>query len=459
MKKSRSAELGTLSIDRLLFRQSLPAAIGFLVLSLNIVIDTIFVGQWIGPNAIGGINVVLPISFFISALGMAIGIGSGSIISRALGSGDKERVQRTFGNAFTVNLILVGLFAFIGLYFTDTLIPLFGGKGDLFEPARIYYRIILYGVPVLALNMMYSSVVRSEGRPQQAMIGMILSAVVNLIGDYLFIYVWDYGMAGAAWATTLSYVVSLLYYLRFYFSGKSEIRLKWSDLQLDLPILKEIGSLGFVNLSQQAVTSFIYLIVNNILFDMGGEAAVTVYAIVGRMLMFALFPVLGVMQGFVPIAGFNYGANQPHRVHESINKAIFYACILAALIFGIIQIFALNIAAVFTGDELVLAHAPSAIRWVFAATPIVAFQLIGSAYFQAIGKAVPALLLTLTRQGFFFIPLVLILPSYFGEFGVWISFPLADLLSTIVTTYFLNREIRKDLKPREQAVDALNIAE
>jgi Na+-driven multidrug efflux pump len=165
------------------------------------------------------------------------------------------------------------------------------------------------------------------------------------------------------------------------------------------------------------------------------------------MLMFALFPVLGVTQGFLPIAGFNYGAEKYHRVRKSINTAILYACGLGLLVFAGIMFFAKEIVEIFTQNPTIIAETPNAMRWVFAATPIVAIQLIGAAYFQAVGKAVPALLLTLSRQGFFFIPLILILPNYYGEIGVWISFPIADVLSTLVTAYFLNREIRLKLKP------------
>ena len=164
------------------------------------------------------------------------------------------------------------------------------------------------------------------------------------------------------------------------------------------------------------------------------------------MLMFALFPVLGVTQGFLPIAGYNYGAQNYSRVRESIKLAITYACGLALVIFALIMIFPKSIVSVFTQDEAILRDTPWAMRWVFAAIPIIGIQLIGSAYYQAIGKATPALLLTLTRQGFFFIPLVLILPNYFGELGVWISFPIADTLSTIVTGYFLWRETRLKLE-------------
>lgn len=458
MPRVRSDELGQLSIDRLLFKQGLPAGVGILVMSLNIVIDTIFVGNWIGSTAIAAINVVLPVSFFISALGMAIGVGGGSVISRALGAENGEKASRTFGNEITLTFIVVSLMALIGLVFVDALIPLFGGKGNIFEPAKIYYQIILYGVPILALNMMGSNTMRAEGKPKYAMIGMIIPSIVNLVGDYLLINVLDMGMAGAAWATTLSYVFSIVYITWFFASDRSEMKIGWRHLGLDFALLKEIGSLGFVTLSRQAVVSLVYLIMNNLLFELGGESSVAVYAIIGRLLMFVLFPVLGITQGFLPIAGYNYGAQKPHRVHESINKAILYGCILAVFIFGGIQIFAEEITRVFTDDTHVLEEAPNAMRWVFAAIPIISFQLIGAAYFQAIGKARPALFLTLTRQGFFFIPLVLILPRLFGEMSVWITFPLADILSTAVTAYFLNREIRKDLKPRELALGRIEKA-
>lgn len=186
---------------------------------------------------------------------------------------------------------------------------------------------------------------------------------------------------------------------------------------------------------------------NTILFDLGGETSVTAYAIVGRMLMFALFPIFGITQGFLPIAGYNYGARQYKRVRKTIVTAITYASALAALVFVILMVFPTSITRLFTSDVNVIQETPSAMRWVFAATPIIAVQLIGAAYFQAVGKAIPALLLTLTRQGFFFIPLLFILPEFYGALGVWIAFPAADVLSTLVTAYFLDREIRLKLLP------------
>ena len=453
MNRANSEELGNKPIGKLLIKQAVPASIGILVMSINILVDTIFVGNWIGSTAIAAINVVLPVSFFIAALGMAIGIGGSSIISRALGANDDKKALKTFGNQITITLLVTITMVIIGLTFINELIPIFGGKGDIFDPAKIYYRVVLYGVPVLALAMMGNTVIRAEGKPKFAMVAMIIPSVGNLIMDYVFINVMDYGMLGAAWATTGSYVLCLSYILWFFLSKNSELKIRFSDLGFDFKILREIGGLGFVTLSRQAVVSITYLLLNNILFDIGGESSVAVYAIVGRMLMFALFPVLGVTQGFLPISGYNYGANQYARVRESINKAIIYATVVAIGVFAIIMIFPVEIASAFTKDQQVIKDTPSAMRWVFAAIPIISIQLIGSAYFQAIGKAVPALLLTLSRQGFTFIPLILILPKYFGELGVWISFPLADLLSTVITGFFLRKEIKTTLTSNKSTTE------
>ncbi|XLS29409.1 MATE family efflux transporter [Flavobacteriaceae bacterium M23B6Z8] len=446
MARVSSAELGTDPIGKLLIKQAVPASIGILVMSLNILVDTIFVGQWIGSTAIAAINVVLPVSFFIGALGMAIGIGGSSIISRALGADNHEKALCSFGNQITLTLLLTLSLVVLGLLYVDSLIPAFGGKGAIFEPAKIYYVIVVCGVPFLALCMMGNNVIRAEGKAKFAMIAMIIPSVGNLLMDYIFINLLDYGMHGAAWATTISYFLCFSYVFWFFLSKHSELKISWKHLGLDLSIVKEIGSLGFVTLSRQAVVSVTYLFMNNILFDLGGESSVTVYAIISRMLMFALFPVLGVTQGFLPIAGFNYGAGKYIRVEETIRTAMKYSVGLGLFIFVFIMTFPEAITKIFTDNTQVVNEAPGAMRWVFAATPIVAIQLIGAAYFQAIGKAIPALLLTLTRQGFFFIPLIFILPHFLGEIGVWISFPIADLLATIITAIYLHKEVKRTLK-------------
>ena len=448
MAKVSSQELGHQPIGKLLIKQAVPASIGILVMSLNILVDTIFVGNWIGPTAIAAINVVLPVSFFIAALGMAIGIGGSSIISRALGADNDIKALKTFGNQITLTILVTVLFVVFGLLYINDIVPAFGGKGAIFEPAKTYYKIVLYGVPILALCMMGNTVIRAEGKPKFAMYAMMFPSVGNLILDVLFINVFDWGMAGAAWATTGSYILCFIFILWFFLSKNSELKISFKHFGLDLPIVKEISSLGFVTLTRQAIVSVTYLLMNNILFDLGGETSVTAYAIVGRMLMFALFPVYGITQGFLPIAGFNYGANKYQRVREAIVTAIKYGVLLAAIIFVFLMVFPESITKLFTEDAEVLKETPPAMRWVFAATPIIGIQLIGAAYFQAIGKAIPALLLTLLRQGLFFIPLIFILPKYYGALGVWMAFPISDVLATILTAYFLHREVKLNLLPK-----------
>ena len=446
MAKAIVSDFGTEPIGKLLVRQAVPAAIGILVMSLNILIDTIFVGHWIGSQAIAAINVVLPVSFFIAALGMSIGVGGSSIISRALGSKSKSKALKTFGNQITLTLTLTLTFIAFGLFFIDEIIPVFGGKGNIYEPSKIYYRIVLYGVPLLALCMMGNTVIRAEGKPKFAMYAMMIPSVSNLILDVILIKFLDLGMTGAAWATTFSYAFCFAFVFWFFISKYSEMKINWSHLGLKKKIVSEISSLGSVTLTRQAVVSVTYLLMNNILFEFGGETSVTAYAIVSRMLMFALFPIFGITQGFIPIAGFNYGAKNYNRVKQTIGIAIRYSIILATLIFVLLFGFPELITKAFTTDISVIEKTPNAMRWVFAATPIIAIQLIGAAYFQAVGKATPALLLTLSRQAFFFIPLIFILPLWYGELGVWMAFPASDVLSTLVTAYFLQKEIKNNLK-------------
>lgn len=442
--KVTSEELGSLDIKQLLIKQSVPASIGILFMSINILIDTIFVGQWIGSLAIAAVSIVLPISFLISSLGMAIGIGGSSIISRALGAKDKEKALHTFGNQIMMSLTLALVSVSLGFAFFDKVLILFGANGEILEPAKEFFLPVLLGVPFLALCMMGNTVIRAEGKAKFAMYAMIIPAFGNIIMDVFFIKFLNWGMFGAALATSISYLLCFLFILWF-FIYKSELQISWHHLKPNPVLVKEITALGFVTFARQGVVSLLAIIVNQTLFVYGGEHGVTVYGIINRMLMFAYFPILGITQGFLPIAGYNYGAKNFHRVKESIIKSIIAAAVMASCIFGIIYFFAEPIVRVFTTDVDILKITPQALIFVFAATPIIALQLIGAAYFQAVGKAIPALLLTLTKQGFFLIPLVLLLPNYFGILGVWIAFPIADLLSTLVTGYFLNREIKTKL--------------
>jgi Na+-driven multidrug efflux pump len=272
--------------------------------------------------------------------------------------------------------------------------------------------------------------------------------------DYLLINVFGFGMEGAAWATFISYAICFGFILWF-FIAESELRLKWQSFRLHKKIVSEISSLSSVTLARQGTIAVLTILLNNVLITYGDALDVASYGIVSRMLMFALFPVIGVNQGFLPIAGYNFGAQKYERVRESINTSIKYSGAIALFIFAIIMIFPTDIVSIFISNNSnldantlannseLLARTPNALRWVFAATPVIVVQLIGASYFQAIGKAIPALLLSLTKQGFFLIPLILILPNFLGVWGVWISFPIADVLSTIVTGYYLNKEVKK----------------
>ena len=440
---SKSEALGREPIGPLLRKQAVPAGIGILILSIYGIVDTIFVGRFVGPLAIGAITVVLPITFFIASVGMSIGVGGASIVSRALGGGNKQRADLTFGNQVTLTILLAVGVVLLGAIFQNEILRAFGGRGQILPYAQEYFKIILIGVPFLAWAMMANNIIRAEGKPKVAMLVMIIPAVVNIILDPIFIIVLEMGMSGAAWATTLSYIASASYTAYYFLIGNSEMRIKAPNLSLNLPIVKEIFSIGFVTLARQGTISLLSIILNNSLYQYGAEMAVSVYGIINRLMMFANFPVLGVTQGFLPIAGYNYGAQQWDRVQKVINVAIKYGTLIACIIFVCILAAAYMIPKLFTNDPALIEASGPAIRLAFLATPLITVQLIGSAYYQAIGKAVPALLLTLTKQGFFLIPLILILPGFFGLDGIWLAFPIADVSSALVVYIFLKKGMKE----------------
>lgn len=441
-----SKELGTESISRLLVKQSVPASIGFLIMSIYSIVDTIYVGRFIGTLAIGAITVVMPISFLISSIGMAIGVGGASVISRALGAGDRKRALKTFGNMVNATLHFAVLLVILGFIYDEEILTLFGGKGEILPYAREYFIVILYGVPFLAWAMMSNNVIRAQGRPKVAMYVMVIPAILNIILDPIFIILLKMGLTGAAWATTISYIISALYALIYFLKGKGEIKFVLRYFRIDFGILKDIFSIGSITLARQSSVSLLIVVLNHSLFSYAGELGISVYGIVNRVMMFALFPVIGIVQGFLPIAGYNYGAKNPQRVLSSIYTSIRYAMTLAAIILVLILSFSGKVVSAFTSDLQLIEESSFALVFVFMMSPLIAVQMVGSGYFQAIGKALPALLLTLTKQGFFLIPLVLIMPKFFGVNGIWYSFPIADILSAMVTWIFLQKEIKSTLR-------------
>ena len=441
-----AGELGTEKISRLLIKQAVPASIGILVMSLNMIVDTIFVGQWIGVLAIAAITVVLPIAFMISSIGMGIGIGGSSIISRALGNENSEKALLTFGNQISLTTILALLFVVLGNIYSTEILTLFGAKGAILDPAQAYFDVIIYGVPFLTFAMMGNPVIRAVGKPKFAMYAMLIPAVVNIALDILFIKYMHLGMYGAGLATAIAYASCGLFILYFFISNKSELKIILKNFGLDFSIVNEIIRLGGVSIARQGTISVLMIVLNYSLYEYGGEISISIFGIINRVMMFALFPIMGITQGFLPIAGYNYGAKKYDRVKETIQKAIVYGCVVAGFIYIMIVLFAKEIISVFSTDATLLAETPRAMLLVFLSSPIIAIQLIGSAYFQAAGKALPALFLTLLKQGVFLIPLAYILPMYFGVDGVWYSFAIGDVLATIITYLVVRREIKKNLQ-------------
>tara|TARA_Y100000589_G_scaffold186982_1_gene177029 strand:+ start:347 stop:1720 length:1374 start_codon:yes stop_codon:yes gene_type:complete len=446
----KSSFLGTEKIPKLLLKQALPAAIGFMVMSLNMVVDTFFVGQYIGELAIGAISVIFPISFLFSSIGMSIGIGGGSIVSRALGNNDDKKAQLAFNNQISLTIFLAIIAIIIGLFFKIPILDIFGAKGEIMPFANSYFSIVLIGIPFLALSMMANNNLRAEGKAKIAMISLLIPSVVNIVLDYIFIDIMDLGMVGAGWATTISYLGSAGYIIYFYLAKKAELKVKLVLFKLNKLIVSEIFKIGSVNLLRQGTISLLAIVLNNTLFyygnlqgGMGGEIAISVYGLATRMTMFALFPLIGIAQGFMPIAGYNYGAKMYDRVNSVIKIALIYGFIIASFIGIILMVSSDLIPYIFTKDTKLIKHAPNAIFWIFSATPVIVFHLIAPSYYQAIGKAIPALLLTLTKQGLFLIPFVLILPIYFGIEGVWYSFPISDIISAGICFYFLRKSTSK----------------
>lgn len=440
---NNSDKMGIMPIPRLLLQQSLPAAIGILMMSINMVIDSIYVGKFIGSIGLGAIAVVLPISFLISALGMSIGVGGASIISRALGAKNEERAFITFGNQTIMTLGLSITVVIISTFFIDEIIGIWGGKGDLLIPAKEYFMTLLPGVPFLAWAMMSNNVFRAEGQPKIAMFTMLIPAFINLILDPIFIIWLDWGLFGAAAATSIAYISGGTFAFGYFLFGSTQMNLNHTYLKPDWGIMKEIMQVGGVTFIRQGTYSLLAIVLNNSLFHYGTEMAVSSYGIISRLMMFINFPVFGLTQGFIPIAGFNFGSKEWERVKEVLYVAIKAGLLIATTIFLILAFFAPQIVGVFSNDQVLIDQTYPAMRIVFLLTPTLIIQLLSSAYYQAIGKALPALILTLLKQGIFLIPLVLFMPLYFGLDGIWYSFPIADLLTTIVSAIFIRKAMQQ----------------
>ena len=458
---NKSAQLGTEDIGRLLYRMSIPAVIVILVHAMYNFTDAIFIGQGVGFKAIAGITVVFPMQMIIFAIGITFGIGGASLISRALGAKDKKKAAMTLGNTVALGFATSLTLTIIGILFKSQILKLFGaGSPDVLKYAREYFEIIILGIPFLSFAIITNNAARAEGNAKVAMLTMIIGGLFNIALDPLFIFVFKMGVRGAAIATIISQFTSALF-LYFYFqSGKSEIHFHFSYFRLKFKILRETMSIGVSSFARQVAGALLMIVMNHSLTlygsqisnstsTTGGEIAISIFGIIFRALTFIMMPCFGIAQGFQPIAGYNYGAKKYDRVKSSFHKAWIGATIFSFTGFLLFVIFPETLIKIFisTGEltkhPQMLSVGAGAVQTLGIMLPFLGFQIIGATLFQSLGKAYQAFLLSTSRQFFFLIPLILILPKTMGIKGIWISFPIANGLSVILTAFVVFFEMKK----------------
>ncbi len=434
-------ELRTEKVGKLLLKFSIPAIVGMLVNALYNVVDRIYIG-WIGPMAMTGIGISLPFMTLIMAFGMLVGIGAGARISIRLGEGNKEAAEKILGNAFTLLLIIMSSVMVVGLIFKIPLLYRFGASSATIGYANEYITIILFGTLFQGLGFGLNNVIRAEGNPKIAMYTMLLSAIINIILDPILIFGFDMGIAGAALATIFSQLVTATWVMRHFTSGKSKLKLKIVNFKLELPIVKSIILIGMSPFFMQVAASLVTIISNNALKANGGDIAIGAMTVINALAIIFLMPIFGINQGSQPIIGFNYGAREYGRVKQALKLAILAATAVSVLGFIMTQFFTVTLIKFFNSDPELLSVATKGMRIYLSMMPFIGFQIISSSYFQAVGKAPKAMFLSLLRQVIVLIPMLIILPIFFGLTGVWFAGPIADLSASILTAIFLLIEIR-----------------
>jgi len=434
------------NIGKLLFRLSAPATLGMFVMALYNVVDTIFIGHSVGKLGIAGISIVFPFQMFVMAIGQTLGIGGASLISRSLGAGNIEKAEKTLGNViFSVVIFGISL-AIFGSFFIDKILLVFGATETILPYAREYMQIILFGTILFTFLMSSNNIIRSEGKAKVAMGTMIISAVLNIILDPIFIFSFKMGVRGAAIATVIAQFISVIYIVFFFCSGKSVLKFKLINLKFNIPILKEVFAIGASAFARQSAQSFLIIVLNNSLGLYGGDISIAVFGVVSKLIRFIIMPIFGIAQGLQPIAGFNYGAKQYGKAWKALKLALFSGVTISTL--GSLLVISIpgTLMKIFTNDTLLINEGVHSLKIFILAFPLVGFQVVGATVFQAFGKAIPALFLSLSRQILFLIPLILILPGFFHLDGIWFAFPVSDVLATIVTLMMLYRSSQRITK-------------
>jgi len=443
--EEKSEFLGKENVGKLLFKLSTPVIIGMLVQALYNVVDTFFVGQAYGTEsvqAIGGLSIAFPIQMIIMAFGVVLGTGGSSIISRALGAKELVKAEIALGNVFSLSLILSILIAVPCLLFLDLILGIFGATPGIMPYAVEYLEYIILGAIFFVFGVAVQNIVRAEGNARLAMNAMLIGAGLNIILDPILMFGFGMGVQGAATATVLSQAVSSVWLLQYCLKGKGAVHFKSRYMKLDLKIVKEIGSIGVGSFVMQVSASVMMIFVYNALATYGGDVAIAVFGTIIKVNSFIFLPLLGMAFGLQPIVGYNYGAKQFGRIAEAVKLTL-----MATMSFGtfgliMIYLFTGQILGLFSADPQYLDVGKHAVRIMLLGMPLIGLNVVSMTVFQALGKARPSFLLSLSRQVLFLIPLVVILPGYFELDGVWAAYPISDLLAFLLSGYLLLRVYR-----------------
>lgn len=430
-------------IGRLLLKLSLPTFFGFFVMTLYNVVDTIFIGHYIGPLGIAGLSIVFPLQLLSIGIGEMTGMGGASLISRSIGTGDIAKAERTLGNALTANIILSVALMVICLAMPDFWLRLMGSSETILPYARDYMTIIIIGMLFMTFSMALNNLIRAEGNARVPMIGMIIGAVANIILDAIFIIPMGMGIQGAALATVIAQMISVAFFMRYYFSGKSFLKIHLRNMAIQWHILKEILAIGVASFSRMVATSISAIFVNRMLILYGGDMAISAFGIIHRLMMFAIMPGIVIGGGLQPILGFNYGAKRYDRAMRAIIIAMGAAFACGLFVFGIVYFAPEPFIRIFTNDAELIALSSYAAKRIFLALYMIGLTMVGSLVFQSIGKAVQSFITSIARTILFLIPLVLILPHFLELDGVWLAFPISDGFTLLLTLLLIIPQIRE----------------
>lgn len=433
------------SVGKLLFKFSYPAVIGMVALGFYNISDAIFVGYYAGKEALAAITIILPVIMLIMAISNVIGVGASAIWSVDIGTLHYNRASKVFGNAITLTLIFSALLITMSFLFLDEILRFLSTPTEIYVLAKTYLGILLAGSFFLIFTRSINNFIRAEGSPFLAMSIALIAALGNILLDILFIVFLNLGVMGAAWATVLSHLASSICIFIYLFSGKSKIKVFKENLTLDYPIIKEIANVGMASfLRQISVGIKQYMLNISVVWYAGGESALYL-AIVGialRLTLFSIMPSRGIFMGLQPIIGFNYGAALYKRVSDAIQNADRYATALTIVIWGVLLLFTSQFLSLFTKDPLFVEKGTFIVQVILVALPFIAVQIIASGVFQSLKKPLPANILAITRHCIFLVPFILLLPMYWGLWGVWFAVPLADFTSFLLTRFMLDKQLK-----------------